>query len=179
MINKYNIFNEGKYFSSNGLQKYLVFMKTRYIKFISNSGRNSRIESWGSTGMSGEKIKKSTYFRCCFFPKLIGDYLFNNIVTFKGIYLKQDNVSFLHKNIVSLYIFYELDIWSKSLNTDFTLGNSLFGAMKLNKNVDPNKYRNIGYGIGFDSRPEFSWTDGSMGKMLFSVNCIVKWFEWQ
>ena len=36
---------------------------------------------------------------------------------------------------------------------DFTLGNCLFGAAKLTKNVDPDKYRYGVYGIGFDARP--------------------------
>ena len=49
---------------------------------------------------------------------------------FKGICLKQDSVSFLHKCIY-VYITYELDAWSKDLNIDFTLGNCLFGAVKV------------------------------------------------
>ena len=43
LINKYNILNEAKYFSSNGLQKYLAFMTSRHIEFISNGDRYSRI----------------------------------------------------------------------------------------------------------------------------------------
>ena len=34
---------------------------------------------------------------------------------------------------------YTPDTWSKDLNTDFTLGNCLFEAMKLTKNADPDK----------------------------------------
>ena len=40
----------------------------------------------------------------------------------------------------------------------------LFGSVKLNKNADLNKYKYSGYCIGFDSRSEFSFTDGSMAK---------------
>ena len=36
--------------------------------------------------------------------------------------------------------------------------------MKLTKNADLDKYKYIGYGIGFDSRSEFSLPDGSYGK---------------
>ena len=61
-------------------------------------------------------------------------------------------------------ISYELDTWSNDLNTDFTLGNCLFGAVKLTKNPNRDKYKRSGYGVGFDSRSKFSWTDGSMGK---------------
>ena len=34
--------------------------------------------------------------------------------------------------------------------------------MKLNKNADPDKYKYSGYGIRFDSRSEFSLSEGSM-----------------
>ena len=37
MINKYNILNGEKYFSSDGLQNYLVFTSTRLINLISNN----------------------------------------------------------------------------------------------------------------------------------------------
>ena len=52
----------------------------------------------------------------------------------------------------------------KNLNKDFTLGNCLFGAVKLTKNADLDKYKYTGYRIGFDSRSEFLFTDGSYGK---------------
>ena len=42
------------------------------------------------------------------------------------------------------------------LNTDLTLGNSLFRSAELTKNTDPDKYKYIGYSIGFDTRSEFS-----------------------
>ena len=70
--------------------------------------------------------------------------------------MKQNIVSFLHKIILNLYITYELDAWSKDLNTDFTLRNCLFGAVDLGKNADPDKYKYNGYNIGFNSRSQFS-----------------------
>ena len=76
-------------------------------------------------------------------------------------------MSFLHKNIVNLYITSKLDAWLKDLNTDFTLDHCLFGTVKLTKNADPDKYKCSGYDIGFDSHLEFSWTGGSVGKFLF------------
>ena len=42
--------------------------------------------------------------------------------------------------------------------------NFLFGFVKLTKNADPEKYKYSDYGIGFDSRSEFLFTDGSMGR---------------
>ena len=57
-----------------------------------------------------------------------------------------------------------LNQWPRDLNTDFTLGNCLFGSVKLTKNADSNKYIYTSYGIGFDSCSEFSLPDGSMSK---------------
>ena len=42
----------------------------------------------------------------------------------------------------------------------------MFGSVKLTKNGDPDKYKYSGYAIGFDSRSEFSFPDGSMGKIV-------------
>ena len=40
-------------------------------------------------------------------------------------------------------------------SVDFTLGNSFFGAAKLIKNADFDKYKHSGYGIGFDAHVSF------------------------
>ena len=81
---------------------------------------------------------------------------------FKGSCLKQDKASFTPKNVVNLYIAYELNIWSLDLNAEFTLNDCLFGAVQLTKNANPNNCSYLGYGIGFDSRslfpvPNFDW----------------------
>ena len=52
--------------------------------------------------------------------------------------------------MVNLYIIYGLNIWSQDVNAAFTLKDCLFGALKLTKNANPNKYSYLGYGIGFD-----------------------------
>ena len=61
----------------------------------------------------------------------------------KGICLELDSVSFLHDYVVNLYISKELETWSRDLNTYFTLGVCCFGAVKLTKNADPDKYSKI------------------------------------
>ena len=73
------------------------------------------------------------------------------------------NIS-IPKKVINLYISYTLNPWLRNLNIDFTLKNCLFGSVKLTKNADPDKYKYSGYEIGFDSRSEFSFTDGSVGK---------------
>ena len=45
----------------------------------------------------------------------------------------------------------------------------LFGSVKLTKNADPDKYKYSGYGIGLDSRSEFSLSDGSIGKNVIII----------
>ena len=55
---------------------------------------------------------------------------------------------FNHEKIVNIYIVYELDkICTK---TNPTLVNCLFGAVSLTKNADIDKYKYLGYRIGFD-----------------------------
>ena len=89
--------------------------------------------------ISKESVKNRHTSGIRFAPKLIGNYQFKK-VELKGICLKQESVSLLHKNIVNVYISSKLDTCSRDLNTDFTLGNCLFGAVKLTKNADPDKY---------------------------------------
>ena len=90
---------------------------------------------------------------------------------FKRSCSKQKNATFTPPNIINIFIVYELDTWSRDLNSDFTVKDCLFGGVKLVKNADPDKYVYTGYGIRFDSRSEFSLPDGSMGKnvIIFGV----------
>ena len=71
-------------------------------------------------------------------------------------------------SIVNFYIVYELYTCLCDLNTDFTLGDFLFGAVKLIKIGDNDKYEYIGYGTGFETRSTFSLSNdnGGYGKML-------------
>ena len=51
---------------------------------------------------------------------------------------------------MNFFIVYELDTWSRDLNSDFTLKDCLFGGVKLVKeNADPDKYIYV-YGIYWD-----------------------------
>ena len=77
------------------------------------------------------------------------------------------------KKEVNICIAYELNLWTYSPATKLTLGNSLFGAVKLTTNADPDKYRYYGYDIGFDTRGSFSLSDtGGSGKnvIIFGVD---------
>ena len=65
--------------------------------------------------------------------------------------------------------FYEKELRKtnqKEFRVNFTLGNCLFGSEKLTKNAFLDKHKYCGCGIGFDSRSEFSFADGSFGKYV-------------
>ena len=102
-----------------------------------------------------------------FTPTLLNQYPFPD-AKFNGQCLINNNF-FTHGEVLSLYMSYTLDPWSRDSNTDFTLNNCLFGSVELTKNADRYKNRQSSYGIGFDSRSEFSVTDGSVGKRVNNV----------
>ena len=70
---------------------------------------------------------------------------------------------------MNVYIVNKINLWLYKQNHDFMLGNSLFGAVKLTKNPDFDKYRYFGYGIGFDARRSFSLSDATR----FGKNVII------
>ena len=76
-------------------------------------------------------------------------------------FLKQDKVIFTQKQLVNIYIVFEIHLWPFNVGRDFVLGNSLFGVVKLAKNVDSDKYKYSGYAIGFGARGCFPLWDGS------------------
>ena len=90
---------------------------------------------------------------------------------FKGSSLKQDKVHFASNDVVNLYIVYEYNICSQDSNAEFTLKDCLFGAVKLTKIANPNKYSYSGYRIRFDSRSLFSIINFDWGKnvIIFGV----------
>ena len=55
MIDKFNISNGPKYFSSGIFQNYLVFVPGK--TYIKNFSGTTRIDSWKSNGVSEEKIE--------------------------------------------------------------------------------------------------------------------------
>ena len=77
-----------------------------------------------------------------------------------------NNISVPNK-VVNLHISYKLSPWLRNLNTGFTLNNGLFGSVNVTTNADLDKYIYSGYGIGFDSRSEFSLPDGSIEYQYF------------
>ena len=61
-------------------------------------------------------------------------------------------------DVVNIYVIYKLDPISSTRNTDYTIQNALFGAVKITKNTDISKNKYKVYGICFDEGGEFSHT---------------------
>ena len=120
--------------------------------------------------MSDESIKPPPTSDNSLTP-LINFYSYNIRVKINGSIFRQPKVSYTHKKTVNIYIVYEL-ARSSSNSDDFTLKNSLFGAVTLMKNADIDKYGYSGYGIGFDRRSRFSFPSGGFGQniLIFGVD---------
>ena len=158
-------FRVKNYFDDDGTQNYLVFQSV-YKYFEINS---SKITSWESKGLSNEKIS--------FSPRLINTQppipAYDNSrikVKFNGDFLKQGKVTYNHGPIVNIYAVYRLAPTTK--DSSVTLPNCLFGAVRLTKNADIDKYKYSGYGIGFDSSGSFSHPSGGYGRnvIIFGAN---------
>ena len=148
-------FRDKSHFGENNTQKYLIFQPIfRYFKVNTINNATNYVLSWKSIGLSDETIKPlATSYNCL--TSVLNYYNIDKIkVKFTGSCLKQSKLKITHKNVINIYIVYELGA-SSSHNNDPTLKNCLFGAVTLTKNADINKYRYSGYGIGFDRRSSF------------------------
>ena len=84
--------------------------------------------------------------------------------------LKQDKVTYTHRTIVNIYIVYEITGYN-DLSSFPTLENCLFGAVKLTKHPDIDKYKNSGYGTKFDRKGRFSFGNGfGHNALIFGVD---------
>ena len=118
--------------------------------FKTFSANDSNILLWKSKGLSNDSIKLSTTPNKVLNPSL--DYVGSEIrVKFWGDCLKQENITFNHGKIVSIYIVYEIER-SVNIISYPTLENYLVGPVKLTKHIDVDLYKYSGYGIGFDRR---------------------------
>ena len=81
----------------------------------------------------------------------------------------EDQGALLHGRIVNIYIVYEITD-NFNVSSYPTLENCLFGAVKLTKNADIDKYGYSGYGIGFDRRGSFSFPCTGLGNWIKYFN---------
>ena len=64
-----------------------------------------------------------------FAPKITEIHNSKIALKFEGNCLKQDKVSFVQRNMVNIFIVYELNTWSRYLKADFTFKDCIFGAV--------------------------------------------------
>ena len=95
-------------------------------------------------------------------------------VFFNVNYFEQDPIT-IPNNVISIYVIYKLDPISSTRNTDYTIQNALFGAMKINKNTDSSKNNYTGYGLWFDEGGEFGHTvkQGNFDRTTNAKNVII------
>ena len=152
---------KNRFVDNDGTKNYLVFQPIhRYFKVIANT---KYISERKSKELSDDSVKLPSTSDNSLSPLI--DYLGNKIrLKFNGGCLKQQNkLTYTHSTMVNIYIVYEIAA-SSSNNNDPTLRNSLFGAVRLTKNVDIDKYRYSGYGIGFDRKGSFSFPVSGFGQ---------------
>ena len=85
--------------------------------------------------MSEKNIKDITKRDSNFAPTFVDHHVLPDM-TFNGYCL-------IIEKVINLYISHTLNPWLRNLITDFTLKNCLFGSVKLTKNADPHRYKNI------------------------------------
>ena len=81
------------------------------------------------------------------------------------MFYNKKTVTYSHKKVVNLYVVYQITNFHGT-NSYPTLTNASFGAVKLTKNTDIDKYKYSGYGIRFDGRGYYSHPSGGTGKSL-------------
>ena len=85
--------------------------------------------------------------------------------------MKQNKLGYAHGTVINIYIVYKLK--NRTVNSpDFTVQNSIFGAVKITKNVNTSHYKYEGYGIYFDGESSFSFGNRIDSKyvIIFGVN---------
>ena len=95
-------------------------------------------------------------------------------VFFSGNYFQQDIIA-IPNNVINIYCVYELDPIDFSRNNEFTIQNTLFGAIEITKNANTSKYKYKRYGICFDESESFSHVrkEGNFNHTALARNVII------
>ena len=126
---------------------------SRYLKIATNS---QNISSLRSKGLSDKEIKVVNGL----YPSV--NYINEKLsLKFEGSCLAQTKVIYTHKNIVNMYIVYEIGATRNSYEPK--LINGLSAAVTLVKNSDISKFGYTDYGIGFDRSSTFSFPSSGFG----------------
>ena len=170
LINGYSILNGERYFVEDGSQNCLVFQSD--FKYFQTFTGTDKFFARKSKVLLKESIKTPTISDNSFALRLAFIYNRRIGIKFKENCFIQDNISFTYRTLVNSFIVYKLNTWSRDLNTDFTLGDCSFGAVKLPKNGDLDKYRYGGFGIKSFARSQFSLSNGKLGKKVVGFGVL-------
>ena len=163
-------FHGKNYFDEDCALHYYVFQPiSKYLKVAYLNDMNN-ILSWKSRGLNDveiESIKTNDY---SLNPQMDTYGMSKIRIKFNGSFLNRFPPTILHGDIVNIYIVYEITSDYKDINYP-TLGNCLFGSVKLAKNADIDKYGYSGYGIGFDRETSFSFgNETGKNVIIFEVD---------
>ena len=136
----------------------------------------SKISTWKSTGISNNSDNSSMNAVVNSkgnHPILIMSGIMR--VYLNGSYFTQNKALKRNNTAINIYIVYKLDPLSSTRNTDYTIQNALFCAMKITKNTDYSKNNYTGYGLCFDEGGEFSHTvkQGNFNRTTLAKNVII------
>ena len=153
-LQKENSFNRGFFFYT--VQSYLVYD----CRMDSFNFSNTKTSGWKSTGIfiySNDSSMRGIEDTKTKLPELKNDGRIH--VYLQGSHFQQNEVIIPNNNnVINIYCVYKLDPISSTRNTDYTIQNALFDAMKITKNTDYSKNNYTGYGLCFDEGGEFSHT---------------------
>ena len=116
------------------------------------------ITKWKSKGLSNESLEVASTSDNTLTPSLnyYGD---KARLRFTRSVLQQKTTTYNNKKVVNLYVVYKITNFHGTNNYP-RLANALFGAVKLTKNADIDKYKYFGYEIGFDVHGFYSHPSG-------------------
>ena len=134
-------------------------------------GDTEKVVLWKSKGLQLKNVLLLPLL-IAFFPSIRCCQISNFCLTFKARRLNQKNTTFTPSNIIIYFYIYELDKWSRELNSDFNWNDCLFVGVKLAENAEQDKDVYSGYGIGFASPPLFPLPNFDSGKnvIIFGVD---------
>ena len=153
--NDLSYYHGKNYFDEHGALNYYVFQPLFKYLEVAHVGNITYILSWKSRGFHDTKIKAIVLANYLLNPQ-INVYDMGKVrIKFNGSFLNRFSPTKSHRNVVNIYIVYEITSDYKDINYP-TLENCLFGSVILTKNADIEKYRYFEYGIGFVRQSSFS-----------------------
>ena len=143
------------YFDEDGALNHYVFQPLLKYLEVAHVSNITYILPWKSRGLHDTKIKAIVTNNYLLNPR-INIYDMGKIrIKFNGSFLNRFPPTMPHRNVVNIYIVYEITSDYKDINCP-ALENYLFGSVKLTKNTDIDKCGYFGYGFGFDRKSSFS-----------------------